>query len=216
MNFDELKEQWNNQTENNFEVDPNLSHYKSVGSILVKLRKNIKTEFISWLCAIIFLLVLPNLEVYQITGYAKVAYYCILFQMCLSSMFYYKKFFYFYKSTKQFELLSSRENLLKLYYDLKFSIETYKMSSYLLLPQGLLICFIFFSLGHSAEWVDKIYHFGETWKNDSSFIIFLMLGIFAGLVSLVICIESMSYYYYAKYLKMIKNNIDALEEEVEL
>jgi hypothetical protein len=30
---------------------------------------------------------------------------------------------------------------------------------------------------------------------------------------LVICIESMSYYYYGKYLKMIKNNIDALEEE---
>lgn len=54
MNFDELKEQWNNQTENNFEVDPNLSHYKSVGSILVKLRRNIKMEFISWLCAIIF------------------------------------------------------------------------------------------------------------------------------------------------------------------
>jgi len=26
----------------------------------------------------------------------------------------------------------------------------------------------------------------------------------------------MSYYYYAKYLKMIKNNIDALEEEVDL
>lgn len=213
MNFDELKEQWNNQAENNFEIDPNLNHYKSVGSILVKLRTNIKMEFFSWLCAITFLMLLPNIDTYMITGYTKVAYYFLLLQMCISSLFYYKKFFYFYKTTKQFELLSSRENLLKLYYDLKFSIETYKMSSYLLVPQGILICFIFFSLGHSAEWADKIYHFGATWENDSSFILFFILGVFAGLICLVVCIESMSYYYYGKYLKMIKKNIDALEEE---
>ncbi|AIM37927.1 hypothetical protein ACFX5U_14255 [Sphingobacterium sp. SG20118] len=213
MNFDEFKEKWNNQSENSFEVNSSLNHYKSVGNILARLRKNIKIEFISWLCAIIFLLVLPNIEIYKITGYAKVAYYFLLLQMGLASLLYYKKFFYFYRSTKQFELLSSRENLLKLYYDLKFSIETYKMSSYLLFPQGILICFIFFSLGHAGEWLDKIYNLGETWNQEPSFIVLLILGLVIGLVFLVICIETMSYYYYGKYLKMIKDNMDALEEE---
>ncbi|UIR54587.1 hypothetical protein LZQ00_09905 [Sphingobacterium sp. SRCM116780] len=214
MNFDELKEQWNKQSEDNFEVNPNLNHYKSVGNILVKLRKNIKFEFISWVCAMLFLIVLPNIELYKITGYVKVIYYFLLLQLGFGSMFYYKRFYYFYKSTKQFELLTSRENLLKLYYDLKFSIETYKMSSYLLIPQGLVMFFIFFSLGHAGEWLEKIYHFSDTWHNNPSFLVFIGLGLVVSLVFLIICLELMSYYYYGKFLKMIKSNIDALDEEL--
>ncbi|EEI92052.1 hypothetical protein HMPREF0765_2376 [Sphingobacterium spiritivorum ATCC 33300] len=212
MNFDELKKQWDDQSSEQVQINPDLDQYKEVDNVLAKLRKNVKYEFITWIVAMLFLLVVPLIDLYKIEGYARFAYYLIFFQMLLSSMVYYRRFFYFYKSASQSEVLSSRENLLKMYYDLKFAIDSYKTTSYVMIPQALIMYMIMLSNGKFESWFNKLYHIGSTFAQDSNFIVWFVLSAIVSIALVIFIIEIMSYSYYGKHLKEIRKILDQLED----
>jgi len=212
MNFDELQKQWDSQSDDQITIDPNLERYRKVGTVLDKVRKNIRNEFLLWVGAMVFLVLVPLVDLYKIVGIARFTYYLILVQMLLASLGYYRRFFYFYKSTKQFEVLNSRENLLKLYYDLKFSIDSYKTISYVMIPQGLIMYLIMFSVGKVDVWIEKLYNLKDMVLQDPSFLVWIILSAIVSIVFIVVIIEIMAYQYYGKYLKQIKNTLDQLDE----
>ncbi|WP_270087633.1 hypothetical protein [Sphingobacterium sp. SYP-B4668] len=212
MNFDELQKQWDNQADDQMKIDPNLERYQQVDGVLDRVRRNIRNEFLLWVGAMIFLTIVPLVGLYRIEGIARFAYYLVLVQMLLASFVYYRRFYYFYKSTQQFEVLNSRENLLKLYYDLKFSIDSYKTISYVMIPQGLIMYGIMFSVGKADKWFEKLYHLKDTLAQEPNFVLWIVATAIVSVILVVFFIEMMAYQYYGKYLKQIKGTLDQLEE----
>ncbi|MDF2475771.1 MAG: hypothetical protein K0S24_1254 [Sphingobacterium sp.] len=213
MNFDELKKSWQEQPTDEDLQNPNLKHYKEVGNIMAKLRRNIKREFISWVVCMFFLIAVPMLPIYKISGYAAFAYYFFLVQISLSSLLYYRRFYYLIKSAKQIDLLASREHLLKLYYDLKYAVETYRIVAYVMIPQGLFLYLIMIGQNRAVAWFEKLYHFKETLQQDPNFILWMILSALISIVIIVVITEIMIRAYYGDYLKQIKENLDEMEAE---
>ncbi|SEM73289.1 hypothetical protein SAMN05216436_10729 [bacterium A37T11] len=189
-----------------------LHRYKEVGNILVRLQKNIKKELLFSIFCMLFLFVIPLLPIYKIEGYATFVYYFVVVQLALSSLLYYQRFYYFYKSANQFELLGSREYLVKLYYELKYAIETYRITTYVLMPQGLVLFMILFGQRHSTAWLEKLYHFGTTLSQDPYFILWIILSTIASIVVVIVILEVMVRTSYEKYLKQIKSTLVQMEE----
>lgn len=213
MNFDELKKSWQEQPTDENLQNPNLKYYKEVGNIMGKLRKNIKREFISWLCCMCFLFLVPILPIYKIEGYAAFAYYFFIVQISLSSLLYYRRFFYLVKSTKQIELLASKEHLLKTYYDLKYAVETYRIAAYVMIPQALFLYLIMIAQNRTSVWFDRLYRFKETFATDPNFIVWMILSAIVSIVLVVGVTEIMIRCYYSRYLIQIKEKLDQLETE---
>ncbi len=213
MNFDELKKSWQEQPTDEDLQNPNLKYYKEVGNIMSKLRKNMKREFISWLCCMCFLFLVPILPIYKIEGYAAFAYYFFIVQISLSSLLYYRRFFYLVKSTKQIELLASKEHLLKTYYDLKYAVETYRIAAYVMIPQALFLYLIMIAQNRTSVWFDRLYHFKETFAADPHFIVWMILSAIVAIVLVVGVTELMIRCYYSRYLVQIKDKLDQLETE---
>ncbi|MGJ1410074.1 hypothetical protein ACR78Z_10385 [Sphingobacterium thalpophilum] len=213
MNFDELKKSWQEQSTEEDLHNPNLQQYKEVGNIMAKLRRNIKREFVSWLLCVIFLIAVPMLPFYKIQGYAAFAYYFFIVQICLSSLLYYRRFYYLIKSAGQIELLASREHLLKLYYDLKYAVETYRIVAYVMIPQALFLYLIMIGRNKAIEWFEKLYHFKETYQQDPDFILWMILSAIASIAIIAVITELMIRYYYGDYVKQIKENLDQMESD---
>lgn len=213
MNFDELKKSWQEQPTDEDLQNPNLEKYKEVGNIMAKVRRNIKREFVWWILSVLFLIAVPILPIYKISGYAAFAYYFFIVQICLSSLLYYRRFYYLLKSAKQIDLLASREHLLKLYYDLKYAVETYRIVAYVMMPQGLFLYLILMGQHRAIRWFDKLYHFRETLALEPDFILSVFIS---GLVTVGLIIfftEVMVRQYYGKYIGQIKENLDQMEAE---
>ncbi len=213
MNFDELKKSWQQQPTDEDLQNPNLKYYKEVGNIMGKLRKNIKREFISWAVCMGFLFLVPILPIYKIEGYAAFAYYFFIVQISLSSLLYYRRFFYLVKSTKKIELLASKEHLLKLYYDLKYAVETYRIAAYVMIPQALFLYLIMIAQNRTTVWFDRLYHFKETFQQDPNFIVWMILSAIASIILVVGLTEFMIRAYYSNNITQIKEKLDQMEAE---
>ncbi|WP_312790653.1 hypothetical protein [Sphingobacterium sp.] len=213
MNFDELKKSWQEQSTDEDLQNPNLEHYKEVGNIIVKLRKNIKREFISWALCMFFLFMVPILPIYKIEGYAAFAYYFFIIQISLSSLLYYRRFFYLVKSAKKIELLASREHLLKLYYDLKYAVETYRIAAYVMIPQALFLYLIMIAQNRTTVWFDRLYHFRETFQQEPNFIVWMIVSAIVSIILVFLITELMIRAYYSKYVAQIREILDQMETE---
>ncbi|MDM1294639.1 hypothetical protein HX021_10085 [Sphingobacterium sp. N143] len=213
MNFDELKKSWQEQPTDEDLQNPNLKQYKEVGNIMAKLRRNIKREFIAWLLCILFLVSVPLLPFYTIKGYAAFAYYFCIVQLSLSSLISYRRFYYLIKSARQIDHLTSREHLLKLYYDLKYAVETYRIVAYVMIPQGMFLYFIIIAQSKAVVWFEKLYHFKETLVQNPSFIVWMILAALVSIGITILITEIMIRMYYGDYLIKIKENLDQMEAE---
>lgn len=209
MNFDELQKQWNNQSSDDVQINKESLH--KTKSIISQVNKNIKYELIFWIFCMLFLIIVPYIESYKIVGTSAFFYYFILFQIFICSLTYYRKFYLFNKSTKENDSFKSKENVLKMYYDLKFAVETYRSSCYFLIPQSVAIFFIVFSYGKSEEYFYQLINFRETLTTNPTLIIgILVIGIIA-IAFLIIFTEWMIKQYYGKYLKQLKDLLNEFD-----
>ena len=206
MNFDELQKQWNNQSTEDVQINKESLH--KTKSIVEKVNKNIRNELIFCLFSIVFLVAIPIIDQKYINGYLAFFYYFILFQIFICSLTYYKKFYLFKKSTQNQDALQSKENIIKMYYDLRFAVESYRSACYFLIPQIMVLYFILFSNDKTETYFNQIINFKETFENNPNLIFKIFgIGIFL-LVLVIIFSEWMINQYYGKYLKQIKNILD--------
>lgn len=208
MNFDELQKQWNQQSgeEMNFEE---ILHQKSseVKTIVHILRKNIRQEFTySFLC-FLFILILPHLGRIDFTSFTLFFYYFMVFQIFLAGFFYYRRFYFFYHSTQKMDLLTTRENMLKLYYDLKFAVESYKTISYVILPSILILLLFFLTHSDYQQW-SELFSNGLSMELLDKKILWILGTVFCTIVFTVLAIEWTIHHFYGKYVKQIKTILD--------
>ena len=212
MNFDELKKQWDNQSIEDVVIDSDLEKLNSANTILEDLRKKIKNEFLVTLLSILFLLIIPYISSYKISGITTFFYYFLLFYVVISTIINYVRFYHFYKLSKEYEINSSKNMLMKVYYELKYALDTNVITSIVSIPSGIGLYFILFSFGKSEEYLNQLINFSETLNSNPMFLFWMLLLI----IGSILFIGAMVYYMYVKYygvrLKHIKQILDDLEE----
>ena len=212
MNFDELKKQWDNQSGDEVQINPDLEKLKSANNILEELRKQIKNEFYLVAVSILFLFFIPIVPMYKISGITTVFYYFLVFYMLLGTVINYVRFFHFIKVTKEYEVNSSRDMLMKVYYELKYALDTYIVTTIVATPSGIGLYFILFSFGNSENYFNQLVNFSETYQSNPMFFVWILLLIICSILLIGAILYFMYVKYYGKRLKQIKQILDDLEE----
>ncbi|GEM53105.1 hypothetical protein HX001_10725 [Empedobacter brevis] len=212
MNFDELQKQWDNQSSEGVKIKKDFDQLKSASNILEDLRKKIKVELWVVVFSIIFILVMPYISLYKINGISVFFYYFFSFYLVLGSIINYVRFYHFYKISKDFELNSSKEMLLKVYYELKYALDTYLVTTIVATPSGIGLYFILFSFGNSEKFFNQIIHISETIKTNPNFILWMIALVIGTIVIIGVILYYMYVKYYGSKLKQIKQILDQLED----
>jgi|SRR5690606_1520710 len=210
MNFDELQKQWDKQPEKDIKIKP--EYLTKTKSLAEKIIKSFRREAFIWLSSIIFILIVPFIDLYQINGVISFIYYFLVFQFIIFGLYYYRRFYTISKMIKQPNMFSSRESIIRLYYEFHFAIETYRSSIYVLLPTAIALFVIMSGKDKTAEIVEKFYHFNHTLQTDPSFIYsILIIGVIA-IVFLILFSEWMIKKFYGRYLKQLKELMEEFED----
>lgn len=208
MNFDELKKQWDQQTGDAIEIRE--ESMKKTISISDSIRKSYKKETIYTIIAVALLLVIPFFE--NLNRTTLVIYYVLLIQTILITMLSSKRFYVFTQMIADRSMFSSKESLLKVYYELKFAIDTYRSFSYIMIIPSILLYFILIGRERAEDWFMKYYHFGQTLQTDPSFLVWNLLGLIAFVSFILIYSDHRLKRKYIKPLKEIKQVLDDFDE----
>ncbi|WKW47002.1 hypothetical protein P3875_02790 [Myroides sp. JBRI-B21084] len=210
MNFDELQKKWNNQPEKDINIKP--EYLTKTKSLADKIIKSFKREAFIWAVSIIFLFIVPFIDMYQIKGVLSLVYYFLVCQFIIFGLYYYRRFYTISKMIKQPNTFNSRESIIRLYYEFHFAIETYRSSIYVLLPTAIAMFVITAGKDKTYYLVDKFYHFNETFKTDPTFIYtVLILGV-VSIAVLILLSEWIIMKFYGRYLKELKQLMDEFED----
>ena len=193
MNFDELKKQWDNQSADEVEVNPEFEKTQEANTIIDKVRKVMKKDFYFQLTSFPIIIAYPFLfELNSPMIWWIVT--CICFIMIVP-LFYLVKF---YKSSYRLEYNSLR-NINWFYYNFKSSVTIFSLYTYTI----SILCILF--IGAIAIEKNSI--------NPSNFNLIFML-IFIPLY-VVICIWILKWWIKKLYLKPLlelENIVNQLEE----
>lgn len=207
MNFDELKAQWDNDSNNDIHVPENLDQLKAAQTPIDAVRKKMKNEFF---LQIIFLIIGAFAPViFDMSSILTIVFFFCYGLMVTFTSYYFYKFFVFYK--KSYDLnYDTRKNLLWFYYELKLNIELYKALNYILFFIGFIMGVLLFvalkASGTEVEipMLDKIIDKFRVWYFVGMFVFSLLFSF--GLAELIPRL------YYGKYLKQIKTILEDLDE----
>lgn len=207
MNFDELKAQWDNESDNDVKIPENIEQLKAAQTPIDAVRKKMKNEFFIQMAFLIIGIFIPALL--GLSSILTIVFFFCYGLMVTFTLYYFYKFFVFYK--KSYDLnYDTRKNLLWFYYELKLNIELYKALNYILFfigfIMGVLLVIALKASGNELEMpiIDKIVE---------KFRVLYFVGMF--LISLLFSFgmaELIPRLYYGKYLKQIKTILDDLDE----
>ena len=210
MNFDELQKQWDKQPEKDINIK--REYLTKTKSLADKMIKSFRRESIIWLISIVFLIIVPFIDIYQINGVISLIYYFLLFQFIIFGLYYYRRFYTISKMIKQPNTFNSRQNIIKLYYEFHFAIETYRSAIYILLPTSIALFVITSGKNRTAEIVDKFYNFSHTLESEPGFIYSIVIIGVVSVILLILFSEWMVKKFYGRYLKQLKELMEEFEE----
>lgn len=210
MNFDELQKQWDKQPEKDIKIKP--EYLTKTKSLADKIIKSFRREAILWFSSIVFLFIVPFIDIYQINGVISLVYYFMLFQFVIFGLYYYRRFYTISKMIKQPDTFSSRESIIRLYYEFYFAIETYRSAIYILLPTSIVLFVIMSGKDKTTEIVEKFYHFSATLQTEPGFIYSIVIIGVVSVILLILFSEWMVKKFYGRYLKQLKELMDEFEE----
>jgi hypothetical protein len=202
MDFNDIQNAWNNDTNDEVKLPTHLEKIKTANTPLDKIKKSMRKEFIYQTIAILF------------AGFAPIVYkfpestikpYYLLFTLFLAvSIYYLVKFYLFYKRLSK-TTFNTKDNLYETYFELKLHIEMYKSFSFSLIP-----FLILFLLGFIFHLAPDIINEGMESKKFliPAFIIITFSVLFMGVVT-----EWWVNYFYGKDIKEIRKVINELKEE---
>jgi hypothetical protein len=136
MNIDDLKDAWNNDEPGNMRLPISAAALGKTSSAIVKVRKNMKAEFIatliSYVVLFLFLFAHPhNALFFNIS--------CILlFTLTILNAYYFSRFYIFYKSIGRYDL-NMKDSVTRLAYELELNTELYKAYNFCIAPLAVLL-----------------------------------------------------------------------------
>lgn len=204
MNFDNIKEAWDNESSNDLRIPQKMGPLKSARQPLEIIKRNMKHELFAQFLGIAIIGFFP--QMFKIIREFYLLYYALYGLMIIVSAYYFVKFYFFFKEINHASL-SSKENLYELYYEIRLKIEMYKSFAYLLAPFSILLSAILIFGIDKKGVLDKL----ENITNTNMFIFFIF---FSALILLVAIITNWWVnYFYGKYARQIKNVLDQLKDE---
>lgn len=196
MNFDKLKEQWDEQSSDNIKINKDFENHNEANTIIDKVRKVMRKDFFFQLTSFPLLLLYPF--IFDIaTPLVWFVITCYFFIMIIPL----RILFNFYRNSYKLEY-NSLKNISWFYYNYKFSIEIFKVYSYII---SILIV-MFFGIVYMEK--KTFLQFESLWQ--------LYVYIISTLIIYaLICIWMMKWWIkklYAKPLEQIKQILEELEE----
>lgn len=201
MNFDELKDQWNQNDVSSTEISEGMLKIKEARTPVDSIRKKMKHEFFIQLISLLVMAFVP--KIFGFSSELKAIYILFYAITCGFTTYYFFKFYTFYKHSYDLSL-DSRKNLLWFYYEMKLNVELYKALTYIIGFITLSFCAtaLFMIKGDAlTQLLEKI---SMTYVVLNAFIAILIIGVIT---------ELWAKFYYGKYLKQIKLIVDSIDEE---
>lgn len=206
MNFDDIKDAWNNDAENEkLHVPASIDQLKSAQLPIEKLRKGMKGEMYVQLFSLLIIGLVP--QIIFLSPVFVVPFYTLYVAMLGVSLYYFFKLYVFYKSSGAVTL-TSKESLYELYYEARLSIEMYKSCTYVLCPFVLVMGALLF-LSHRGVVLANVKGFSMT---NEGLALILSSALVTSLFSAFLVTEYWVKYSYGKYIRQIKSLLDEIKE----
>ncbi|REC75150.1 hypothetical protein DRF60_15975 [Chryseobacterium elymi] len=202
MNFDQLKEQWNNEDGENVNIPNTIEQLKKSKHPIEKIQKSMKAEFPMQIIAVILIAFFPQQLHFPESQY--IIYYTSYAMLVVISSYYLFGFYKFYKQTELYTG-NTKNSLWKIYHELKLNMERYQSFGFLLLPHfmitlGLEFYNIFQKKGMSLD------SFADSYQQ--AFILIVLLGTLAIVISIVLWTK----YFYGRHAKRLENILNETDE----
>lgn len=201
MNFDQLKEQWNNE-DSNVHIPDTIEQLKESKHPVEKIQKSMKKEFPAQVLAIILIGFFPLQFGFPHSQY--IIYYISYTMMVVISSYYLLGFYKFYKQTELYTG-NTKNSLWKIYHELRLNMERYQSFGFLLLPHFLITIglFIYNILEEKGKNMSEL-----TNTNQAS----LIFAVLIGTLSLVVSIILWTKYIYGRPAKQLETILNEMDE----
>lgn len=201
MNFDELQKQWNTQPEQDVKLTDDLHKLKEANLPIDKVRKTMKKDFFFQLTSIPLLLTFPYFS--SIPSEKEPILWWIILCICVTILIPMMYLFRFYKKSYKMEY-SSLKNINWFYYNYKFSIDLFKIYSYIILTLMVMFLGVLFLGNVEPEKLAQI-------QTSSTFYItiVILLAVYVGVCFLLLTLWINLLY--KKPLMQLKEILDELE-----
>ncbi|PWN61361.1 hypothetical protein [Chryseobacterium oncorhynchi] len=201
MNFDQLKEQWNNE-DGNVNIPDNIAQLKESKHPIEKIQKSMKKEFPMQVLAIILIGFFPQILKFPVSQY--VIYYTSYAMLVVISSYYLFGFYKFYKQTELYTG-NTKHSLWKIYHELKLNMERYQSFGFLLLPHFMI------TLG--LEFYKVLAKKGMTFESvTNSYQQTLIISVLIGTIAIIVNIVLWTKYIYGRPAKQLENILNEIDE----
>ena len=206
MNFDDIKDAWNNdQDSNKVTIPSSIDQLKPALLPVERMRKTMRSELLIQLVSIILIGFAPRF--FHLLPVLTIPFYALYVGCLVISAYYFFRFYGFYKKMDTGSL-TSKDSLYSLYYEARLNIEMYKSFTYMLFP-FMLIMAILFLISGKGEAMNKLYNLITSIEQ---FGLWLALTFASGVFLLILMTELWSRSSYGKYLQQIKAVLDEFKE----
>jgi hypothetical protein len=204
MDFNDIQNAWNNDKSDNVVLPDNLKKIQSANTPLDKIKKNLKSELITQVVAVILIGLTPYLFNFE---QKFIMPFFLLFSMFTAVCIYYLvKLYLFYKRLNNVAL-KTKDNLYETYFDIRLNMELYKTFGFALTP-FLVLFLIVFIYYQSSKAVDFV-----MFEFSNAQIISVFSVVVFTILSMGLALEWWVRFFYGKYANEIKKVIDELKEE---
>lgn len=201
MNFDQLKEQWNNE-DHNVQIPDTIEKLKESKHPISKIQKNMKKEFPMQVVAIILIGFFPLQLGFPSSQY--IIYYISYTMMVVISSYYLYGFYKFYKQTELYTG-NTKNSLWKVYHELRLNMERYQSFGFLLLPHFLI------TIG--LEIYNLLEKKGKTLSElTNSYQQALIIAVLLGTLFIVVSIVLWTKYIYGRNANQLENILNEMDE----
>lgn len=201
MNFDQLKEQWNNE-DHNVQIPDTIEKLKESKHPISKIQKNMKKEFPMQVVAIILIGFFPLQLGFPSSQY--IIYYISYTMMVVISSYYLYGFYKFYKQTELYTG-NTKNSLWKIYHELRLNMERYQSFGFLLLPHFLI------TIG--LEIYNLLEKKGKTLSElTNSYQQALIIAVLLGTLFIVVSIVLWTKYIYGRNANQLENILNEMDE----
>ncbi|PWN66900.1 hypothetical protein C1631_019470 [Chryseobacterium phosphatilyticum] len=201
MNFDQLKEQWNNE-DSNLNIPDNIKQLKESKHPVEKIQKTMKKEFPMQILAVILIAFFPFIFKFSASLYT--IYYTSYAILVVVSSYYLLGFYKFYKQTELYTG-NTKNSLWKIYHELRLNMERYQSFGFLLLPHllitiGLEICNALEKKGKSL--------FDLTNTYQQSIVLIVLITTIVYVAAIVLWTK----YFYGNQAQQLENILNEMDE----
>ncbi|WPU92948.1 hypothetical protein SNE25_26855 [Mucilaginibacter sabulilitoris] len=207
MNIDELKDAWNNDDQHKNDQHLPATNITSgkTSSATGKLRRNMRNEFIATLIS--YAVILGALFGWHHPGYLFNMTYILLLILIVLNVYYFFKFYLFYKSMNGYDL-NLKNSVRKVAYELELNIEIYKAYNFCIAPIAVLVAIGLLCGNQTAASIQQHLAGGII---STKLLLIMFANILISFIVVYACISWHVRSQYGKYLaelKMIMNDLE--------